>query len=240
MLTDGQIALAAKVLGLLAVGGLIGLLRPRLFSWRWLLVAAALVILNDATATRVWRLAPRVLPRSDFAWQGKLMALAASLVVASLPAFGRRRSGLTLRQTPGSLRPALVCVALYVIFLIGLALMLPNGQVTGEELAFQLTLPGLEEELFYRGVLLLAFDRAFAARARLLGVDWGWSAVLTSVLFGLDHAFGYSHGAFSFDALTMALTALPSLVAVWIRLRTGSLLLPVVMHNAGNVLALLV
>jgi hypothetical protein len=95
-------------------------------------------------------------------------------------------------------------------------------------------MPGLEEELFYRGILLFALDQAFRGRKRLLGVDWGWGAVLSSMLFGLTHAFGYSDGAFSFDPVTMALTAIPSFIAVWLRLRTGSLLLPVLLHNLGS------
>lgn len=101
-------------------------------------------------------------------------------------------------------------------------------------------MPGLEEELFYRGILLFALDQAFRGRKRLLGVDWGWGAVLSCMLFGMTHAFGYSDGTFSFDAITMALTAIPSFIAVWVRLRTGSLLLPVLLHNLGNTLSLIV
>lgn len=101
-------------------------------------------------------------------------------------------------------------------------------------------MPGFEEEPFYRGILLFALDRAFRGRVRVLGVDWGWGAVLSCCLFGLAHAFGFSHGLFSFDAMTMSLTALPSFIAVWLRLRTGSILLPVVLHNFGNSISLLV
>jgi uncharacterized protein len=31
----------------------------------------------------------------------------------------------------------------------------------------------------------------------------------------------------------------PSFIAVWLRLRTGSLLLPVLLHNFGNAISLL-
>ena len=55
--------------------------------------------------------------------------------------------------------------------------------------------------------------------------------MLSCCLFGLAHTFGYSDWAFSFDPPTMALTAGPALPAVWLRLRIGSLLLPVVLHN---------
>ena len=39
--------------------------------------------------------------------------------------------------------------------------------------------------------------------------------------------------------MTMALTAIPSFIAVWLRLRTESLLLPVLLHNFGNSFSLL-
>ena len=38
--------------------------------------------------------------------------------------------------------------------------------------------------------------------------------------------------------MTMALTALPSFIAVWLRLRTGSVLLPILLHNFGNSVSL--
>jgi membrane protease YdiL (CAAX protease family) len=95
-------------------------------------------------------------------------------------------------------------------------------------------MPGLEEEPFYRGILLFALDQAFRGRVRVLGVDWGWGAVLSCALFGLAHALSYHRGQFAFDPLTMALTSLPSFIAVWMRLRSGSLVFPVLLHNFGN------
>jgi membrane protease YdiL (CAAX protease family) len=116
----------------------------------------------------------------------------------------------------------------------------PSEAASAETVAFQLTMPGLEEEPFYRGVLLLALGRAFLARKRFLGVDWSWGAVVSCALFGLTHAFGFSDGAFQFDAAIMLLTAVPSLLAVWLVLRTGSVLAPVLLHNFGNAITLLV
>lgn len=231
---NGIIGIAATLLLLLLVGGALGLADRRHFAPRWLLAAAVLVGVNDALLTRCYGAIPNLLPDSDWNWQGKLLALAASLAIAALPMFGWRRVGLTLAQAPGSLKAALPVVLLYCAFFVAIALAFPGDPAGGEEIAFQLTMPGLEEELFYRGLLLFALDRAFTGRVRFLGVDWGWGALLSSLLFGMTHAFGYSDGGFAFDPLYMALTALPSLLAVWVRLRTGSLALPVAMHNVGN------
>lgn len=236
---NGLIGLAGTLVLLLAVGGAIGLIDRKRFAARWLLGAALLVAVNDALLTRGYGTIPNLIG-GGWNWEGKLLALAATLVIASLPAFGWRRSSLTFRQAPGSLKAALPVLAFYCAFFLAVAIVFPNEPAGREDVAFQLTMPGLEEEAFYRGILLFALDRAFTGRVRLLGVDWGWGAVLSCLLFGLAHAFGFSNGHFSFDPLTMALTALPSFVAVWLRLRTGSLLLPVVAHNFGNIVTTLV
>lgn len=236
---NGVIGLAGTLAVLLLLGGAVGLLDRRHFAPRWLFVAALLVALNDACLTGLYGLLPDLIG-GERNWQGKLLALAATLLVAALPAFGWRRSGLVLAQAPGSLQAALPIAALYCAFFVALALAFPGDTPKGEEVAFQLTMPGLEEEPFYRGVLLLALDRAFTGRVRFLGVDWGWGAVLSCVLFGLAHAFGFSDGGFAFDPLTMALTAVPAFIAVWLRLRTGSLVLPIFLHNVGNAASLIV
>lgn len=236
---NGLIGLSGVLAILLVVGGSIGLVDRERFAPRWLLVAALLVAINDALLTRGYGLLPNLMEGSDWNWQGKLLALAATLAIAALPAFGWRRVGLTLAQAPGSLAASIPVALLYCAFFVAIAWAFPSGAASGEDIAFQLTMPGLEEEPFYRGILLFALDRAFTGRVRFLGVDWGWGALLSSMLFGLAHAFGFSEGRFSIDAMTMALTALPSLLAVWLRLKTGSLLLPILLHNFGNSFSLL-
>lgn len=237
---NGLIGLSATLVLLLVAGGAIGLLDRARFSPRWLLVAALLVAVNDALLTRFYGTIPNLVPGSHWSWQGKLLALAATLAIAALPAFGWRRVGLTLAQAPGSLRAAVPVLALYCAFFVAMALAFSDGPATGEDIAFQLTMPGFEEEPFYRGILLFALDRAYAGRIRFLGVDWGWGAVLSCFLFGLAHALGFSDGRLSFEPLFFALTAFPSFIAVWLRLRTGSLLLPVLMHNFGNSISMLI
>jgi membrane protease YdiL (CAAX protease family) len=230
---NGIFGIGATVALLLLAGGAIGVLDRRNFSPRWLLAAAALVLLNDTLLTRLYGRLPDLIP-GHWNWEGKLLALAASLAVAAV--LGWRRCGVTLRQD--DLKAPLVVAGLYALLFVGLALAFPNEPASAETVAFQLSLPGLEEELFYRGVLLLALDRAFAGRVRFLGVDWGWGAVLSCGLFGLAHAFGVSRSGVSFEPLYFALTAGPSFIAVWVRLRTGSILLPVLMHNVGNAASL--
>ncbi|WP_333592586.1 CPBP family intramembrane glutamic endopeptidase, BDIM_20840 family [Brevundimonas sp.] len=235
---DGIIGTAGVVAILLLLGGALGLLQRGAFSLRWLLAAAAFVCLNDVLLTNGYGQWPDLLG-GNWNWQGKALALAATLVIAALPLLGWKACGLTLRQAPGSLAPALLVSLPYVAFFAVLAFLFPNETASAETIAFQLTMPGLEEETFYRGVLLLMLGRAFTGRLAFLGVDWHWGAVLSCILFGLAHAFGFSDGRFTFDPLTMALTGVPSVIGVWLVLRTRSVLTPLLLHNFGNAITLL-
>jgi membrane protease YdiL (CAAX protease family) len=231
---DGLIGIGGVLALLLGFGAAVAVFGRGGVSLRWLSVAGGLVLLNDALLTRMYGALPEFLPEADWNWEGKLLALGATLAVAALPAFGWRPSGLALPHVSGARTPVLAACAAYLSVFLSIALMIPNEPASAETVAFQLTMPGFEEEPFYRGVLLLALYRAFTGRKRLLGVDWSWGAAVSCVLFGLTHAFGFSDGAFSFDPLTMLLTAVPSVVGVWLALRTRSVLLPVLLHNFGN------
>lgn len=116
---NGLIGLAGIVSLFVAVGGLIGLLDRKSFSARWLLLAAALVALNDCLLTRIYGLLPDLVAASNWNWEGKILALVATLGIAALPSFGWRRTGLTLVQAPGSLKASIPVVILYCALLHG-------------------------------------------------------------------------------------------------------------------------
>lgn len=231
---DSFIGIVVLTALLLIAGTALGQIRRDQFSFKWLLIAAGLALLNDAALTNGFGMLPDLFPASDWNWQGKILAVALTLAIAAHPAFGWRRTGLTLMQnSEGRITTYAVAFVLCLIF-AGLALYFPNGSSDGEALAFQLTMPGLEEEPYYRGILLLSLNEAFRGRVKMLGIDLGWGGIFSCLLFGTGHAFGYSDGAFSFDAVTMAATAIPVFALLWIRERTGSLLLPIMLHNFAN------
>ena len=231
-------SIAAIIAMLLIVGLCVGLADRRNFSLRWLIIAAELVLVNDAMLTRFYGLMPDWIGGA-WNWAGKLLALAVTLAVVTLPMFGWRRVGLTLTQKREGRGVTYGVIALIVAVFVGIALWIPSVPANGETWAFQATLPGLEEEVFYRGLLLLALNEAFRGRWHFAGVAWGWGALLTSLLFGMAHAFSYGAEGFALDPIAMLVTGAPALLLVWVRERTGSLLWPVLLHNFANCIPLL-
>ncbi|MBK8196876.1 MAG: CPBP family intramembrane metalloprotease [Acidobacteria bacterium] len=221
--------------GILAGLGLIGALVFRNgFRAHWLVAALVMNLAYQALLTRGFWTISDPFPDADWNWAGKLAAFAGTLVVMSLPAFGWARSGARLEQGPrwrGSLLMFAALAALFFWMAISGADGVPDN---AETIAFQWTMPGLDEEFFYRGTLLLALNEAFRPKLNVLGAPIGYGGLLTSVLFGLTHALSYEAGAIDVDALTFAMTGGPALLLLWLRERTGSLLLPVIAHNIAN------
>ncbi|GMV60597.1 MAG: hypothetical protein AMXMBFR72_36830 [Betaproteobacteria bacterium] len=164
-------------------------------------------------------------------WAGGLLAAAGMLALAALlvrrAGFAWREFGLIWSQRPGSLRAAAL-VALPVLALNYAAMTLSRFRLPGvpvETWLYQATLPGLVEEIGFRGVLLALADRAFAARWTIGGAPLGWGGVVVTASFFAAHDL----------SLGTAVGVLPAaLLYLWLRARTGSLVLPVLAHNAWN------
>ena len=225
------IAAQAAIVG--GLGLIYAAIPGRSMNPRWLVAGLALLFLYDFLITGGFFRVPLSPDGWQWNWYGKLAGVAGMLVVAALPAFGWRQVGIRTSQGRRPIVPIIVTGALMALF-AWMAMGDGEGASDLETILFQWTMPGLDEELFYRGVLLLAMDRALPQRMKLAGAQIGFGGLLTSVAFGLAHALSVDDGIFGFDWMTFALTGGPSLILLWLRARTGSLLLPVIAHNFAN------
>jgi membrane protease YdiL (CAAX protease family) len=97
-------------------------------------------------------------------------------------------------------------------------------------------MPGLSEELAFRGVILALLDRAFTARFSLGGAKIGYGAIVVTIFFGLEHGVFIGDDLnFHTSWLSGVYAAAVGCVLVWLRLRTGSIVVPVFVHNGLNV-----
>jgi len=134
----------------------------------------------------------------------------------------------------------LVFVALrkYGLLKLGLTEAAPGFSL--ENLIFQLTMPGIAEELAYRGVIQSQLNRVFPQPWKVLGVPVGWGFVITAVAFWAIHAFQVNELMLSFHWQTVTLSLVAGAVFGWLRERTNSLLPAIITHNLVNVVGILI
>jgi membrane protease YdiL (CAAX protease family) len=99
-----------------------------------------------------------------------------------------------------------------------------------EDIMGQLVVIALPEEMFYRGYLQTALDRARPTRVRILGADLGIGVVLSSAIFALGHL------ATQLDPARLSVF-FPSLLFGWLRARTGGIGASVFFHALCNLFA---
>src|SRR5690606_36705151 len=141
-LVGGQLAVVA------VLAGIGGLLFPKSFKGRWLLAALVFYALYDFLLTRGFFLVPNWPADATWNWLGKFMSLGGMLAVAAV--LGVERAGITLKQKPGWPMAFLALIPLTAFYLY-FALSANDGPDDAETMLFQWTMPGLDEEVFYRG-----------------------------------------------------------------------------------------
>ena len=214
---------------------LIAALHSRTRRWGLLLFVASLVVLNVALGD-----IPRVngFQRHHWSWQESLLSSAwPFLVVALVPGISLASIGVTSRFRAGWLKPALVAV-LVTIAVPGVFFMLGSRKkLDGEGWAFLLTMPGLAEELVFRGVYQSLLNRVFGKPWRLASAEFGWGLIITAILFA------GSNGLVSVDPQFHARIVLPaaiapvllSFVSGWVRERADNVWPCVFGHNLSNI-----
>jgi len=182
------------------------------------------------------------LPGTSWNWAGKILSLVWPILFVWLSSrFDRKHIGLTFQHRKETLLPASILTVSLIALAGVMNLVFAEGSPSDvETTAFQATMPGLAEELVYRGVYLAILDRAYEPDTEILGAPVGWGVLITSVVFGFGHGL-------SLDGWTPTLTLFPFAYSVvlgtlfaWLRERTESLVFPVVAHNGFNVIQYLV
>ena len=165
-------------------------------------------------------------------WIGKLASIAFSLVVMQA-CLGRVEIGWRFPATRQAIAWTVAGIVVAAALAVPAELLVPSGRPDVETYLFEATLPGLDEELVFRGIAIALLVRAFSdgpedRRAPLL-------AMLVSTLwFTTAHVLYLDHGHLRVS-WSRILDVLP--LGLWltvIRLRSGSLLGGVLAHNTIN------
>jgi hypothetical protein len=183
----------------------------------------------------------KIIPDLNWNWGGKIAGIFLSLVVLFLLMrfnhdFKAADAGFTLKQKTGSCKPAFIVTILFLFLQLILSAFLGDGpDYDVEELLFQALMPGLDEELMFRGLLLYTLSFAIiSTRFNILGAQINVAGLLLILLFGLVHGIMYSSGEWYFSLITLLLTGSYGFILLWLRERTGSLIFPIIAHNLVN------
>ena len=170
-------------------------------------------------------------------WFGKTLSITGTVAMLYfLPRVSFRDAGVIWKQNEGSLGPVLRTGGLVILFMTFSTFVIaysPNASI--ENLLWQATMPGIDEELFFRGLLLLLLHQAFGKGLNIWGAETGWGFWLVTVTFGLLHGVTIDGGDFDVDITITLGTGFMRFVLTWMRERTGSLVVPVLFHNVSNV-----
>jgi membrane protease YdiL (CAAX protease family) len=215
---------------------LVALWRSHTRRWKLVLFVGSLVILFNAVAE---------LPRANgfqhlhWSWQAALLTTALTLLVVCLtPGLSFASIGVTSSLKPGWLKPGIVALLIAaavpaLVFVLG-----SRVKLTGEGWAYLLVMPGLAEELLFRGLYQSLLNRALGRCWRFGGAKFGWGLLITSVLFA------GANGLVAVDDQLHARIVLPAaiapfiagLVSGWMRERANSVWPSVFGHNLSNII----
>jgi membrane protease YdiL (CAAX protease family) len=228
---------AAVVLGVSAPFIVASLWRTRarkMLAISTVFVSAGLILLDEIVLR-----APRVgaFSRTEWNWEGKGLEVCLSVLAIVILRMSAEEAAVG-RPRPRWIWPSFIAAAIIFVLPIVFFFVQRTGEtLTLEGWAFQLTMPGLAEELLFRGVIQGVLNRGMGKQWQIAGTPIGWGWLITSVLFSADHIISVSRQMHvSFDLAAGIGPLIGSLIGGWLRERVRSVWPVAVIHNISNVL----
>ena len=142
--------------------------------------------------------------------------------------------GFTTKQNSGSHVFALKILLLLLAYRFVFASLLggDDGSTDIEELLFIFLSYGVVGEVFFHGILLAACSSAInSPKISMSNVKLGGAELLVIVLSSVSLSISYFNGVAHLHAHGLVTTGVMGICLLWLRLKTGSLLYPVVVHS---------
>lgn len=174
-------------------------------------------------------------------WVGKAVSLFIALVfIYAYKPITPSQFGMTVKIETIKTTPIfLVCTGYFVLRLIlYLTITKHTESFHIETILFQFIMAGTAEEIIFRGALLTLLNQVFLKpKWTLINVSFGWSAIITSLLFGFTHGIlldSNYHFHVNFPAILR--TAFDGFLFALLAEKTKSLLPGILFHNALNLI----
>src|SRR5579859_6860368 len=174
-------------------------------------------------------------------WMSSLQQLFVCALCFPLLAFSRSEIGLVLPRGKTAWTWSLILL-LVGIALGGMATFITkfeHGVSQQETPSFEASvwhalMPGITEEFAYRGLSLALLQRGIAAEERSRGL--AMAGIVTTLLFAAQHVTPYDGAEWVFiNVVRVGFALVAGTMLFFVRVRTGSLLAGMVVHNATNI-----
>lgn len=153
----------------------------------------------------------------------------------------REEIGFTFKYNTKTLKFGIYIFLGFLIFdLVFKMIIFPKGgEFNLERFLFQATLPGLTEEIVFRGILLWILSKAFVPSKEIRGILFGWGFIIVTFTFAMVHGIALTEKMeVKVDYITIAyLTFVTSLSLGILRKFSGNLILPTIGHNVVNLMS---
>lgn len=175
---------------------------------------------------------------SNWNWEGKIFGIILGIVCYFIfKNYFTENDFFTFKQNAENKKKTWIVAVAVITLMSALYYFIAQSKFDAETLAFQLTMPALDEEIMFRGVLLGLLLTALREKFLFFGNP---AVLLTAILFGFLHAFGLNKNyQITFDIVSFLHTGIGGYVFAWLVLRSQSLVLPILTHGLTNFFAAL-
>ncbi len=181
---------------------------------------------------------PLNLIESSWNWDGKIYGILFGVMCYFIfRKYFSDNDFFTLKQDKDGFKKSSLVAIFIIILATTIGILLGSDKFNLETLAFQLTMPGIDEEIMFRGILLGLLLSALKSKILFLGNP---SVLLTAILFGLMHALTIDkNNSINFEPIYFVQTFIGGYAWGWVTMKTRSILLAILSHNFSNFFAAL-
>ncbi len=170
---------------------------------------------------------------SRWNWEGKILAILFGIICYfAFRKYFSENDFFTFKQDKDNFKNAVSVAVIVIILATIIGLLYPAAPFNSETLAFQLTMPGIDEEIMFRGILLGLLASSLREKIPFLGNP---AVLLTAILFGFVHALTLNKDlSISFEPIYFLHTGFGGYLFGWMTIKSRSILLATLSHGFGN------
>lgn len=169
---------------------------------------------------------------SNWNWVGKIYTIIGSILFLMLyRKYPLKDYFLTFKQGNKFFIKGILIIVSLLILKTTQMFLASTKLLNWETLFYQFSMPGIDEEIAYRGIMLGLLTKILKSKNLILNSPvW-----ITAILFGFAHGLSLTtEFSILFNIQPFLRTLIYGLIWGWITIKSGSILLALISHNLGN------